>query len=84
MSNSTKTAKMNLDRAISIAVDGVWAGSGVLRDGEIADCAAVLGGSQEESDRIYDAIQSAIEDGDDSMDDEGKTYTWTLGEERPH
>jgi hypothetical protein len=65
------TTKINT--IISISRDGVWVGSGVVRDGIIEDCAANLG--REDSDdpcgeAIYEAIEAQIATGDT----EGKAY----------
>jgi hypothetical protein len=65
---------------ISISVDGVWGGTGWLNDGVIEDCAAVLGGSQDESDRIYESIEEAIADGAKSLQDGDVCYSWTISD----
>jgi len=48
---------------ISISVNGVWAGDGKIVDGEIRDCAAQLGGDQDETEVLYSLIEDAIEGG---------------------
>lgn len=63
---------------ISITVDGNWAGDGIIRNGTIEDCAAILGGSQDEADRLYAEIEEAIESGDESLIDGDSTYAWTI------
>lgn len=82
---------------ISISADNIWAGDGIYdhRTGEneegkatisgsIRDCAAILGGSQEKAEEIYEAIEDAITDMDSPEDGEitvdGITYGWTLTE----
>nr|WP_294577385.1 hypothetical protein [uncultured Rhodopila sp.] len=65
---------------ISIFRNGVWAGSGRIdKDGEIVDCAAVLGPTQDDSDDTYESIQDAI---DSEPQDEGR-YSGTGSIERP-
>jgi hypothetical protein len=68
---------------ISIFRDGVWSGSGeITEDGEIIDCAAVLGPTQDESDMTYEMIADAI--GHDPQDETGSierpdgTYSWVI------
>lgn len=65
---------------ISISQDGVWVGSGSLRDGRyIDDCAARLGnGGDDESQAAYDAIESAIAAGLDACECDGCTYEWSV------
>lgn len=72
MTTETKT------QTISITRDGIWAGDGTLRDGEIVDCSAVLGVDQDASDGTYEAIQDAIADRLDSIDRPDGTYSWTI------
>jgi hypothetical protein len=74
--------KTNVSR-ISISVDGVWAGSGRVVDGSIADCGAVFASGQDESDDVYDLLDEAIGDGLDHLNVEhadGTThrYSWTI------
>lgn len=75
---------------ISISRNGIWAGDGIYDHtdtpdvvaGNIRDCSAVLGGDQETAEKIYEAIEDAITEGDQPMDGEIKwgedTYSWTL------
>ncbi len=75
---------------ISITADNVWAGNGIYDhtnngdtvSGNIRDCAAVLGGSQDKAEEIYEAIEDAITDMDEPADgqleNDGVTYAWTL------
>ena len=63
---------------ISISRDGIWAGDGRLVAGSIEDCPAVLGDDQDASDETYEAIESAIEDGESSIERPDGTYTWTI------
>jgi hypothetical protein len=69
---------------ISISVDGVWAGSGKLRDGIIYDCGAVFAGDQDESENVYELIEDAINNGKDSLKVElsylesAVQITWTI------
>lgn len=70
--NATKTE-------IKIYRDGVWAGTGTIdADGYIRDCAAVLGSDQDASDATYEAIEEAIEAGDDSVIRSDGEYTWEV------
>jgi len=62
---------------ISIAENGIWAGTGVLRDGIIEDCPAILGDSQDMAEKVYEAIEDAI-DNDESSVTMGD-YTWSWG-----
>jgi hypothetical protein len=72
--------------AISISVDGVWAGSGKLIDGVISDCGAQFGDDQDESENVYELIEEAIEEGKDSLKvelsdrDSAVQITWTITE----
>lgn len=68
---------------ISISMDGIWAGTGTLRNGIIADCGAQFCDDADESDLIYSMIEDAIAEGKDSLkvqlDDESKhVFTWSL------
>lgn len=69
---------------ISISMDGVWAGSGILRDGVIDNCGAQFCRDNDESLEIYEMIEAAIEAGKDSIkveisdDDETHVITWSL------
>ena len=76
---AVKVAEDLAGQPISISRDGVWAGDGVLRDGSIEDCPAVLGTDQDASDETYEAIADAIEDGDDRVTRPDGVYTWTIG-----
>lgn len=68
---------MTMKTKITIYRDDVWAGEGWLdADGQIVDCPAVLGDDQDESDAVYAAIESAIEDGEDCVVVKDGTYTW--------
>lgn len=76
---------------ISISQNGAWAGDGILvRDGRrtyIKDCPARLGPDhldhesgeeQEYTERVYEAIEEAIEAGQDQLTLDGIEYTWTI------
>lgn len=74
---------------ISISQDGAWAGDGVLvRDGSriyIEDCPAILGprhlegeAAQDYAEQIYEAIEEAIERGEDSLELDGIVYSWEV------
>jgi hypothetical protein len=69
MTTITATARnytATLDRAtgrVSIADDNnMWAGDGQWNGNAIVDCPAVLGGSLDTSDEIYDELDSALSD----------------------
>lgn len=68
--------------AIDICVDHVWSGSGRVIDGSIVDCAAQFCDDYDASLSIYDDIEDAISEGNDSLqadlDGESKTITWSL------
>ena len=69
---------------ISISKDGIWAGSGQLRDGVIENCGAQFCGDNDESLEIYEMIETAIAEGKDSIkvetsdDDDTHVITWSL------
>lgn len=74
---------------INISQDGVWAGDGVLaRDGSriyIEDCPAILGprhlegeAAQDYAERVYGAIEEAIERGETSLELDGIVYSWEV------
>ena len=71
---------------ISIAMDGVWAGSGKLVDGIIEDCGAQFCDDQDESENVYELIEEAIAEGKDSLKvelskrDDAVEITWTIAE----
>jgi len=66
-------------KKISISRGGVWAGDGRIDgSGEIVDCPAVLGADQDASDETYEAIQEAVESGEDEVKRPDGTYTWTI------
>ena len=70
-------------KTITIYRDDVWSGSGTLdTDGQIVDCAAVLGDDQDESEQTYQAIEDAIEEKNDSVQTVNGTYTWLIRETR--
>lgn len=64
--------------SITIFADHVWAGQGCLSDGSVTDCPAVLGGSQNACEIIYDLIDEAIADGKSSIAYDGVRYDWTI------
>ena len=65
---------------ITIYRDGVRSGSGVIdQTGEIAQCSAVLGDSQDASDETYGLIMDAI----DHEPQDGDRYTGTGSVTRP-
>jgi len=67
-------------KTISIFRDGVWAGDGRINmHGEIVDCAAVLGPTQDDSDDTYEAIMDAI----DNEPQDAEHYTGSGEVERP-
>jgi hypothetical protein len=68
---------------ISISMDGTWAGSGKLRDGTIEDCGAQFCDDNDESDQVYDLIEAAIANGQQSirvtlLDGTRHTITWSI------
>lgn len=76
---------------ISISQDNIYAGTGrlVRRDGAavIEDCPAILGprhlegeAAQDYAERIYEAIEEAIERGEDSLKMDGIAYSWEIRE----
>lgn len=67
-----------MNTTISISRDGIWAGNGRLVDGIIEDCSAILGADQDASDETYEAIQDAIQDGDESVQRQDGRYTWRI------
>lgn len=80
------------DYSVSISQDGVWAGTGVwywdtrAEDarpsmGAIDQCAAVLGGSQQVSEGIYDALDTALGDELAELEDDSSIENETLVEQ---
>lgn len=70
---------------ITIYADNVFAGTGRLVGGIIEDCPAILGGSQDACEKIYEAIEDAIADGDESeardgdgIKIDGVSYSWDI------
>lgn len=63
---------------ISIDENGIWAGSGTLRDGIIEDCMAILGDDQDMAEKAYEAIEQAIADGESSVTIGEYTWTWEI------
>jgi hypothetical protein len=68
---------------ITIAQDGVWAGTGVLRNGVISECGACLGASygadkNDDVEGAYRAIEQAIALGRNSAEHDGCVYTWDI------
>jgi len=55
------TATLTDDR-VSISRSGVWAGDGRWEDGRIVDCAARLGETADESEAVYEALETALQD----------------------
>jgi len=74
MSTYTPTTK------ISINENGVWAGTGKLRDGVIEDCPAILGDDQDMAEQAYEAIEDAIAAGETSVTMGDYTWTWSIEE----
>ena len=76
MSNATTTQQ------ISISMDGIWAGSGQLRDGVIENCGAQFCDDNDASLEIYDLIEAGIANGKDrvkvNIEGEAKEITWSL------
>lgn len=78
---------MNLQK-ITIYRDGVLAGEGELdKDGEIVNCAAILGADQDASDETYEAICDDIDRepqdaeryrGEGNIDRPDGTYSWVI------
>lgn len=72
--------------AISISMDGAWAGSGKLRDGQIEDIGAQFCDDNDESLEVYEMIEEAIENDEDEvrvmLDGEVRAITWTIVESR--
>lgn len=66
-----------MNNTISIEVDGIWAGSGILQDGQIRDCGAVI------PEAAYAAIEAAIQKqpGDGRVVVDAVEYTWTVDAE---
>lgn len=70
---------------ISISMNGVWAGSGKLRDGVIEDCGAQFCSDNDESLEVYEMIEEAIAAGRDHVsvelsDDVTHRITWSIVE----
>jgi len=74
---------MNTIKKISINENGVWAGTGILRDGVIEDCPAILGDNQDMEEAVYEAIEDAIAAGESSVTLGDYTWTWSI-EEHTH
>jgi hypothetical protein len=72
-----KLAKTNAQE-ISIYRDDVWAVTGIIEDGVIRDCSAVLGDDQDASDKTYESIEDAISDGTESATRPDGEYTWSI------
>lgn len=80
---------------ISISANGIWAGDGKYdhRDngqtvtGSIRDCSAILGGTQDKAEEIYEAIEDAITEmdspNDGKLEIDGVIYDWTLTPREP-
>lgn len=79
MINATTTTAQ-----ISISVDGIWAGSGKIENGQIVDCAAQFCSDTDESEEIYELIEQAIAEGKGSVtveysdDDKSRRITWSI------
>lgn len=76
--------------SITIHQDGTYAGQGTISSTGRIECDAVLGpegldhqsGEQQDAaERAYDAIESAIADGETSVTVDGVEYTWAIGAE---
>lgn len=70
---------------IVIDIDGIWAGTGDLRDGKYVDnCGAQFCNDNDASLKVYDEIESAIERGEESIsveiDGETHTISWMITE----
>ena len=79
------------EHKISISQDGQWAGDGTISDGRI-ECAAMLGPDgldhesgeqQDEAERVYAAIELAIERGESRLELGGIRYTWDIESDAP-
>ncbi len=68
-----------MSQSISIYRNGIWAGKGTIKGGDI-ECAAVLGATQDDSDETYDSIVDAIGDGQrkGSITRPDGEYTWEI------
>lgn len=73
---------LDSQKQISISMDGVWAGSGVLRNGTIENCGAQFCDDNDESLAAYDRIEEAIAKGRDhvvcSLAGEPRKLTWSI------
>lgn len=70
---------MTITRKISLYADDTLAGEGRLTaEGEIVDCPAALGDDDDASEAAYEAIEEAIDAGDESAEVAGVTYTWRI------
>ena len=67
-----------MSTTISIFRDDMWAGDGRLEGGSIVDCPAILGRDQDDAEDCYEAIEDAIESGDDSVIRDDGIYTWVI------
>jgi hypothetical protein len=80
MSKNTQSAVVT--QQISISMDGTWAGSGVVRNGIIEDCGAQFCRDSDESEAVYELIESAIANGKTSLktviDGDAKQITWEI------
>jgi hypothetical protein len=75
-----KMTETKTRRTISICADGIWVGSGWLNEmGHVEGCGAVLGGDPDTSETHYEAIDDALDEGQDTVAIDGIRYTWTLG-----
>lgn len=76
-----KTATQN-ELKISINMDGIWAGSGDLRDGVIENCGAQFCDDNDVSLGFYESIEEAIEAGHDSVtveiDGTSHVLSWSI------
>lgn len=72
--------------AISISMDGTWAGSGKLINGRIEDCGAQFCDDNDSSLWAYDKIEQAIVEGKSSIrltfsgDETSHEFTWSIVE----
>jgi len=57
----TYTAELT-GTTVEITEGGVWAGTGRWDGSEIQDCAAILGGSQDAAERIYEGLSEGLEE----------------------
>lgn len=74
-----------MKKVIQIYLNDVWAGTGTIDENNyINDCGAILGINQEESDKTYECITDAIDDGDEWISRPDGLYWWEIGDLVPY